>query len=133
MRKSKPLSICSTPERQAQLAGHLVEPDRSRARTQASSDATVLNGGSLLRHDEAAESEEVDRENLGRPEAQGAKLAASGATRVIMMTANSAPTNEDSEGGGERLAGAPLLRHRIAVERGRHRPRFAGYVEQIST
>jgi hypothetical protein len=48
----------------------------------------------LAETDEAAESQEIDRENLGRSEAQ-ANCATSGATSVIMMTANSAPTKDE--------------------------------------
>ena len=46
------------------------------------------------------------------------------------MVANNAPMNDDDQRGGERLAGAALLGQRMAVEGRRHRPWFAGDVEQ---
>ena len=47
-----------------------------------------------------------------------------------MMTANSAPTNEEVKAAVSASPALALLRHRMAVERGRHRPRLARYVEQ---
>ena len=46
------------------------------------------------------------------------------------MTANSGTDEGRGEGRRQRLARLALLRHRMAVEGGGHRPRLAGDVEQ---
>jgi hypothetical protein len=80
--------------------------------------------------DEAAEREELDREVLGRAELE----------RELRDQRRQERDEEDreqradegrSERGGERLAGLALLRHRIAVERGRDRPWLAGMLNRI--
>jgi hypothetical protein len=47
-----------------------------------------------------------------------------------MITATSAPMNDDVNAAGQRLARAALLGHRVAVERRRDRPGLPGNIEQ---
>src|SRR5262245_65892458 len=56
-------------ERQAQLASHLVEPNRAEPESKHPG-SIRLDRRLLAEADKAAESQEIDRENLGRPEPQ---------------------------------------------------------------
>ena len=53
-----------------------------------------MNGGSLLRPTKLQKARKYTEKISGGPN-WSAKLATSGATSVIMMTANSAPTNDE--------------------------------------
>ena len=81
IRKSKPFSSSVEAEGQPQLAGDACRGRRRRARSRASSTASVLNGGSLPMPTKLQKARKIDRELLGRPELQRelARPAARGA------------------------------------------------------
>ena len=115
-------------ERQTQLPGHLIEADRAERKADHHR-GDGLERRLLAQADEAAEGEEIDREDFRRPELQ---REARHQRREQRDHDDGEQRADEGRGerGGQRLAGLALLRHRIAVERGRHRPWFARYVEQ---
>ena len=128
MRKSNPVKQLGESEGQPQLAGDAVEADRGERKADHHGGQRLERR--LLAHaDEAAEGEEIDAELLRRPELQ----REFGDQRRHQRDHDHGEQRADErrrEGGGERLAGAALLRHRMAVEGGRDRPWLAGNIEQ---
>ena len=115
-------------ERQAQLTGHVVEPDRGEREADHHGDDR-LERRLLAQADEAAERQEIDAEFLGRAELQREARDQRRHQRDDDHREQRADERR-RERGGERLAGLALLRHRMAVEGGRHRPWLARDVEQ---
>src|SRR5690349_18811592 len=115
-------------ECEAELAGHLVKADGAKPETDHHR-SHGLERRFLAQSDETAESQEIDRENLWRPETE----RKTGDQWRHQRDDNHREQRADEgrrEGGGKGLAGATILRHWIAIERRRHRPRLAGNVEQ---
>ena len=127
-RKLKPLEQLDRAEGHAQLAGDRIQPDR-RQREAQHHGADDLGRRLLAHADEAAEGQELDGEELGRPELQREAGEVAGQEGDHQHGEQGA-----HERGGERprqrLAGPALLRHRVAVEGGGHRPGLARDVEQ---
>ena len=115
-------------EGHAQLAGDRVHADRRQQQAERHRDDRLV-----LRlapqPDERAEREQVDGEEFRRPEAQRERRDARREERDQQHRDERADERR-RERRGQRLGGLALLRHRIAVEGGRHRPRLAGNVEQ---
>ena len=128
IRKSKPVSSSVKPKVSRSWPVMLVEADGGERKA----DHHRRHGleRRLLAHaDEAAEGQEIDAELLRRPELQ----REGGDQRRHQRDHDDGEQRADEgggEGGGQRLAGPALLRHRMAVEGGRHRPWLAGDVEQ---
>ena len=115
-------------EGHAQLARHRVHADAGQEQAEGHRDDDLVP---LLpaKTDEGAERQEVDGEELRRAEAEreiGDPRGEEGDEQYRHERADEG----GREGGGERLGGPPLLRHRVAVEGGRDRPRLARDVEQ---
>ena len=115
-------------EGHAQLAGHGVHADAGEQQAERHRDHGLVLGFAP-EADERTEGQEIDREELRRPEFER--------ERRDQRRQEGDQQHRDQradEGRGERRGqrfGRPaLLRHRIAVEGGGDRPRFAGDVEQ---
>ena len=93
MRKSKPLSNSVKPNVSRNCPVMESSPTAASAKPIIMA-AMVLNGGSLLRPTKLQNARKYTANFSAGPN-RSAKLATSGATSVIMMTANSAPTNEE--------------------------------------
>ena len=94
IRKSKPLRISVKPKVRRSWPVTLSRP------TAASAKPIIIDDDGLERRllahaDERAERQEEHREFFRRPELQGELVATSGATSVMTMTANSAPTKDE--------------------------------------
>ena len=128
IRKSKPRSSSIVPKVMRRLPVTLSMP------TAASAKPSIIAGehleGRFPSHaDEAAEGQKLDREELGRPELQ--REAGDDRRQEGQHEDGEEGADEGGgEGGRERLVGLALLRHGMAVEGGRDRPRLAGNVEQ---
>ena len=94
MRKSKPLSNSVKPKVNRNWPVTESSHRPRRARSRSSSTAMVLKGGSLPRPTKLQNARKKTANFSAGPELP-AKLATSGATNVIVMTANNAPTNEE--------------------------------------
>ena len=127
-RKSKPLSNSLKPKVMRNWPVTVSSPTAARAKP-IIIEAIVLNGDSLPMPTKLQKVSSCTEKNSAGPNCS-AKLAMIGARKVMTMTAISAPTNEEVNGGGEGFAGPALLRQRIAVEGRRHRPWLARNVEQ---
>src|SRR5882672_2003597 len=93
MRKSKPLSSSVDPNVSRNCPVMESSPTAASAKPIIIA-AMVLNGGSLLNPTKLQNARKYTANFSAGPNCS-AKLATSGATSVIMMTANSAPTNEE--------------------------------------
>ena len=127
-RKSKPVSSFVEPKvrRSAPVTGSV--PTAASAKPSII-EAMRLERRLLAHADEGAEGEQVDREELRRAELE----REAGDDRREERDHDHRDQRADERGGerrGERVAGAPLLRQRIAVEGGGHRPGLARDVEQ---
>ena len=127
-RKSKPLQQLLKPKVMRSWPVTLSMPTAASAKPSII-DARSLTGGSLPMPTKLQKVEEVDREELGRPELQR-ELGESGARKVISDDGDQRADERRGEGGGQRLVGPALLGHRMAVEGGGHRPGLARDVEQ---
>ena len=129
IRKSKPCSSSVDAEGQPQLAGHGVHADGGQREAEHHR-GDGLERRLLAHADEAAEgrASRPRRIPAARTAARTWRPAAPGS--VIMITANSAPTKDEVKAAVSASPALALLRHRIAVEGGRHRPRLARDVEQ---
>ena len=128
IRKSKPLSSSEKPKVKSQVARHFVHADRRQREAEAHG-RDHFPRRALAHADEAREGQEVDREVRGRPEFQG-KLGDHGRQERDHHDGDEGADERRREGGGQGFVGAALLRHRVAVEGGRDRPRFARNIEQ---
>ena len=93
IRKSKPLSSSVDPKVSRNCPVMESRPTAASAKPIIIA-AMVLNGGSLLKPTKLQNARKYTANFSAGPN-RSAKLATSGATSVIMMTANSAPTNEE--------------------------------------
>ena len=115
-------------ERQPQLSGDGVEADRGKRKADHHR-RDGLERRLLAQADEAAERQEIHREFLRRPELQR-KARDQRRDQRDHDDGEQRADKRRGEGGRQGFAGLALLRHRIAVERRRHRPWLAGYVEE---
>ncbi len=111
----------------ALVLGDRIHADRGQRKTQHHR-GQGFERRTLAHADEAAERQQIDREELGRAELQ-CELRDQGCQKSDHHHRHQRADERRRERGGQRLAGTPLLRHRIAVERRRDRPRLAGYIE----
>ena len=128
IRKSKPVSSSVKPKVRRSWPVTLIEADGGER------EADHHRGDGferrLLAHaDERAEGEEIHGELFRRPELQR-ELRDQRRNQRDHDDGEQRADERRRERGGERLAGLALLRHRMAVERGRDRPRLARNVEQ---
>ena len=93
IRKSKPLSRWVKPNVRRNCPVMESSPTAASAKPIIMA-AMVLNGGSLLKPTKLQNARKYTANFSAGPN-RSAKLATSGATSVIMMTANSAPTKEE--------------------------------------
>ena len=127
-RKLTPRSSSVEAEGHAQLAGDRIHADAGEQQSERKRDdglVLVL----AAQPDERAEGQQIDREEFRRPEAQR-EGRDTGREEGDQQHGKQRADEGGSEGSGQRLGGLPLLRHRIAVEGGSHRPGFAGNIEQ---
>ena len=128
IRKSKPPSSSLVAEGHAQRAGHLVEADGAERKAQAHR-GQHLEGRALAHADEAREGQEEHGEELRRPELQR-ELGDQRRQEGDQDDGDQGADERGGEGCSQRLVGAALLGHRMAVEGRRHRPRLARNIEQ---
>ena len=128
IRKSKPLSSSVKPKVSRSCPVTLSRPTAASAKPIIIA-AMVLNGGSLPMPTKLQKARKYTANFSGGPNCS-ANFATSGATQRDHDHGEQRADERRGERGGQRLAGPALLRHRIAVERGRHRPRLARNVEQ---
>ena len=114
-------------EGHAQLAGHGVHADAGEQQAD-DIEMTVLCLASRPRPTNEQKVRRYTAKNSGGPNFS-ANEEIIGARKVISITATSEPMNDEVKAAVRRRRPA-LLRHRIAVEGGRHRPGLAGDVEQ---
>ena len=128
IRKSKPRSSSIVPKVIRRLPVTLSIPTAASEKPSIIA-ASTLKGDSSSHSDEAAEGQELHREELRRPELQGE----AGDDRRQEGQHDDGKEGADEgrrEGGRERLVGLALLGHGMAVESGRDRPWLAGNIEQ---
>ena len=115
-------------EGHAQLTGDGIHADRGQQQAERHGD-----DGLVLflapQADERAEGQQVDGKEFRRPEAQR-KARDARREKSDQEHRDQRADERRGERSGERFRSLALLRHRIAVEGGRHRPRFARNVEQ---
>ena len=116
------------PKRHAQLPGHGVHADAGEQQAQRHrNDRLVLVLAAEA--DKGAEGQEIDGEELRRAEFQR-KRGDQRRQEGDQQHRDERADEGRGERRGQRLRRPALLRHRIAVEGGRHRPGLAGNVEQ---
>jgi hypothetical protein len=115
-------------ERQAQGSGHRVEPDGGQ-REAGHHRRQRLERGLLAHADEGAESEQVDGEELRRPEFER-EIGDDRREERYDQHRDEGADERGGKCGGQRRPGPSLLRERIAVEGGGDGPRLARNVEQ---
>ena len=115
-------------EGHAQLAGNGVHADTGKQQAERHG-----NDGLVLRlppqPDERTEGQKIDGEEFRRAELQRERSDAGRQKRNEKHREQRADEGR-RECGGKSFRGTPLLGHRVAVERRRHRPGFAGNIEQ---
>ena len=115
-------------ERHAQGAGDRIHADAGEQQAERhGNDGLVLILASEAH--ERAERQQVDREKFRRPEPQRERGDA-GRQKRDQQDRRQRADERRGEGCGQGLRRLALLRHRIAVEGGRHRPCLARNVEQ---
>ena len=128
IRKSKPLSSSVKPKVRRNCPVMLSRPTAASAKPIIIA-AMVLNGGSLPMPMKLQKARKIHREFLRRAELQR-ELRDQRRDQRDHDDGEQRADERRRERGGQRLAGLALLRHRMAVERGRDRPRLARNVEQ---
>src|SRR5262245_36265517 len=124
----EPVKQLGEAEGQPQLAGHAVQSHGCERKADHHR-GHRLEWRLLAHADEAAEGEKIDPELFRRSELQG-KFGYQGRNERDQDHRKQRTDERRREGGGEGLARATLLRHRMAVEGGCHRPWLARNVEQ---
>ena len=115
-------------EGHAQLAGHGVHADAGEQQAERHRNHRLVLG-LAAEPDKGAEGEQIDREEFRRPEFQR-KRRDHRRQEGDQHHRDQRADERRGERRGQRFRRPALLRHRIAVEGGRHRPRLAGDVEQ---
>ncbi|MGY3595083.1 hypothetical protein ACVIGB_003132 [Bradyrhizobium sp. USDA 4341] len=115
-------------KRHAQLPGHRIHADAGKQQPERHRDHGLVLG-LAAEADERAEGQEIDGEEFRRAKLQRERRDHRRQEGDQQHRDQRADEGR-GERGGQRFGRPALLRHRIAVERGRDRPGFAGDVEQ---